>query len=97
MRNCDRHRDVRLVKNNREIQERVVDWLRENLPPGWIEAVDDGDGPTLEALRRQLDTTAFQVALGKSGYAAPAWPREYCGLSLSQEQSHAIEETLTRY
>jgi len=83
--------------SNREIQERVVDWLRENLPAGWIEAVDDGDGPTLEALRRQLDTTAFQVALGKSGYAAPTWPREYCGLSLSQEQSHAIKETLTRY
>src|SRR4249920_3412851 len=26
-----------------QLREQTLDWLRENLPPGWMEAVDNGD------------------------------------------------------
>jgi len=83
--------------SNSEIQERVVDWLRQNLPPGWVDAAESGDRAALDALRREMDVKEFRVKLGKSGYGAPTWPREYFGLGLSPDQSQVVEQTLARH
>src|SRR5687767_13270773 len=52
-----------------ELRQQTLDWLRENLPEGWIEAVDDGDHERMAELRKQLEYGEWCVRLGEAGYA----------------------------
>ena len=36
-----------------QLRARALEWLRENLPTGWIEAVDAGDTQRVDALPRR--------------------------------------------
>jgi alkylation response protein AidB-like acyl-CoA dehydrogenase len=81
-----------------QLREQTLGWLRENLPPGWMEAVDAGDDEAFAALRRQLDYDEWCVRLGEAGYATPTWPAEYgAGLSLTPGQSKHVNDVLNRY
>jgi alkylation response protein AidB-like acyl-CoA dehydrogenase len=81
-----------------QLRDRTLAWLRENLPPGWIEAVDAGDHERLSALRRALDYAGWCKRLGEAGYATPTWPVEYgAGLSLTPGQAKAVTDVLGRY
>ena len=69
---------------------RPLEWLRENLPAGWMEAIDAGDRDTWSKLRAELDYDAWCTRFGESGYATPTWPAEYgAGLSLTPEPGEA--------
>jgi alkylation response protein AidB-like acyl-CoA dehydrogenase len=73
-------------------------WLAENLPPGWMEAVDAGDDERVAQLRRDLDYSAWCKAMGESGYATPTWPAEYgAGLSLAPNLAKHVNEVLNHY
>ena len=53
-----------------QLREQTLTWLRENLPAGWIEAVDAGDDAAFAALRHQLQVHGVRkfvadVHLGK--------------------------------
>jgi alkylation response protein AidB-like acyl-CoA dehydrogenase len=73
-------------------------WLRENLPPAWLQAVLDGDRETIAKHRAdQQGVRAWFTRLGDSGLATPMWPREYGGLGLSAEQAGAISDVLLRF
>jgi alkylation response protein AidB-like acyl-CoA dehydrogenase len=81
-----------------QLREQTLGWLHENLPTGWIEAVDRGDSEQVAALREQLDYSEWCVHLGEAGYATPTWPAEYgAGLSLTPPQAKAVNDVLSHY
>jgi alkylation response protein AidB-like acyl-CoA dehydrogenase len=81
-----------------DLREQTLAWLRDNLPPGWMDAVDAGDDEKVAALRGDLDYAEWCVRLGAAGYATPTWPKEYgAGLSLSPGQAKVVNEVLSHY
>jgi alkylation response protein AidB-like acyl-CoA dehydrogenase len=81
-----------------ELREQTLAWLRENLPAGWLEAVDAGDHEKLGILREQLDYDEWCRRLGASGYATPTWPAEYgAGLSLTPGDAKHVNDVLSQY
>jgi len=78
-------------------REEVRGWLRENLPPGWMDAVDAGDEEGLRRARACWDPGPWSVAVGTSGYGAPLWPKEYGGLSGEPWTQQLVREELGRY
>jgi len=81
-----------------QLREQTLDWLRENLPEGWMAAADAGDDEAIAALRKELDYGEWCVRFGEAGYATPTWPREYgAGLSLSHGQAKAVNDVLNHY
>src|SRR6266508_854874 len=81
-----------------ELRDQTREWLRQNLPAGWLEAVDSGDRDRMAALRKELDYSEWCIRLGEAGYATPTWPAEYgAGLSLSPAQAKAVNDVLNHY
>jgi alkylation response protein AidB-like acyl-CoA dehydrogenase len=81
-----------------QLRAQAVSWLRDNLPAGWMEAVDAGDDEKVAALRRELDYSEWCVRFGEAGYATPTWPREYgAGLSLTPGQAKGVNEVINHY
>ncbi len=73
-------------------------WLAEQLPVGWMAAVDAGDAAALGGLRAGVDYDEWCVRLGEAGFATPTWPAEYgAGLSLSPGEARHVNEVLARY
>ncbi|HEY7439103.1 MAG TPA: acyl-CoA dehydrogenase family protein [Acidimicrobiia bacterium] len=80
------------------LRDMTTAWLREQLPAGWLEAVDTGDEVTLGELRRGLDYSEWCVRFGEAGYATPTWPEEYgAGLSLSPGEAKHVNDVLNHY
>ncbi len=80
------------------LRDQTVTWLRENLPAGWMDAVDAGDLEGLAALRKALDYGEWCVRLGEAGYATPTWPAEYgAGLSLAPSEAKSVNDVLNHY
>src|SRR5256886_4819206 len=80
------------------LREQTLTWLGDNLPAGWMEAVDAGDDEKVSALRRELDYAEWCVRFGEAGYATPTWPEEDgAGLSLPPGQAKVVNEVLNRY
>ena len=81
-----------------ELSARTREWLADHLPAGWMEAIDDGDGAKVSALRADLDDAAWCTEFGESGFATPTWPADYgAGLSLAPGQARAVNEVLNQY
>ena len=81
-----------------ELRKQTLEWLRENLPPGWMDAVASGDDERVAALRGELDYAEWCVRLGEAGYATPTWPEQYgAGLSLPPGQAKVVNEVLGHY
>ncbi|MGZ4676120.1 MAG: acyl-CoA dehydrogenase family protein [Acidimicrobiia bacterium] len=73
-------------------------WLADNLPAGWMEAVDRGDGEAVAALRAGLDYDDWCIRLGRAGLATPTWPAEYgAGLSLTPGEAKHVNDVLGHY
>ena len=81
-----------------QLREQTLEWLRENLPAGWMEAVDAHDEERLATLRRSLDYDEWCVRFGEAGYATPTWPAEYgAGLSLTPGRAKHVNDVLNHY
>jgi alkylation response protein AidB-like acyl-CoA dehydrogenase len=81
-----------------QLREQTTAWLHDNLPAGWMEAIDDGDNDRWSALRRGLDYGEWCKKMGEAGYATPTWPAEYgAGLSLSPAQAKHVNDVLSHY
>jgi alkylation response protein AidB-like acyl-CoA dehydrogenase len=81
-----------------QLREQTRTWLHDNLPQGWMEAVDAGDHEKVSALRGQLDYADWCTRLGEAGYATPTWPAEYgAGLSLTPGQAKTVNDVLNHY
>ena len=80
------------------LRARTLTWLRSELPPGWMEAVDTGDFARVEALRAGLDYADWCSRLGRAGFATPTWPAAYgAGQSLSPGQARVVNDLLRHY
>ncbi len=73
-------------------------WLADQLPAGWMEAVDRGDHDAVAALRAGLDYADWCIRLGEAGLATPTWPAEYgAGLSLAPGEAKHVNDVLGHY
>ncbi len=81
-----------------QLQEQTRAWLAQELPPGWMDAVDAGDDAKVAALRKDLDYADWCIRFGEAGYATPTWPAEYgAGLSLTPGEAKAVNDVLNHY
>ncbi len=81
-----------------ELAARTREWLSDNLPAGWMDAVDAGESQRVAGLRSELDYAKWCTAFGESGFATPTWPAEYgAGLSLTPGRARAVNEVLNTY
>jgi alkylation response protein AidB-like acyl-CoA dehydrogenase len=78
-------------------REQFRGWLREVLPDGWLDAVDNGDDARFEEIRKSWDLGQWQRTIGASGYGAPLWPKEFGGLSGEPWMQQVVREELGRY
>ena len=70
------------------------DFLRDELPGGWIEAAANADEERLLALKAELDNPAFVRRLGAAGWVAPHWDPAYGGRGLETAAAQAVLDRL---
>src|SRR5438270_2387145 len=80
-----------------QLRERLVAWLRENLPPLWVEAIEENDPEKLRRARDLVDYDDWCARLGEAGWATPTWPAECGFLGLSGSQAKVVNEELGRF
>jgi alkylation response protein AidB-like acyl-CoA dehydrogenase len=80
-----------------QLRATVLEWLRENLPPRWIEAIEADDDHKLRQARTEVDYADWCARLGEAGWATPTWPAEYGFLGLSGAQAKIVNDELGRY
>jgi alkylation response protein AidB-like acyl-CoA dehydrogenase len=75
----------------------VDGFLREQLPPAWIDAIERDDAVALAEARPTLDMEHWWARLAEAGYTTPNWPTEYGGLGAPPRVTNAVRRTLNRY
>ena len=80
-------------------RQEFTGWLRDVLPEGWMDAIDAGDDDRYQAVREAsaFNPLEWMGTIGRSGYAAPLWPKEYGGLDAEPWALQIIREELNRY
>ena len=86
-----------MSETDEALRQRVIDWLHENLPVAWVEAIESGDEAKLAEARRGLDNADWLERLGKGGWTTPTWPTEYGGAGLEPGQARVVNEELSRF
>ena len=72
-------------------------FLASELPPGWIDALEEGDDEKFAAARHGFNPFAWTGVIGRTGYAAPLWPREFGGLSGEPWMQQIVREELAAH
>lgn len=72
-------------------------WLGEVLPAGWIEALESGDDKAFARVRSGWNFLEWMGVIGRTGYAAPLWPKEYGGLSGEAWMQQIVREELANH
>jgi alkylation response protein AidB-like acyl-CoA dehydrogenase len=80
-----------------ELAAEVEGWLRANLPPEWVDAVDLDDGPALRRAREHLDVADWWERLGDAGWFFSTWPIEYGGHGFDSEEAGVVNNVMRRY
>jgi alkylation response protein AidB-like acyl-CoA dehydrogenase len=83
--------------SDQELEAQVTDWLRANLPPEWVEAIDADDRERLAAARQSLDIDDWWERLGESGWFFSTWPARYGGHGLDGHQASVVNDLLRAY
>lgn len=83
--------DFRFTQEEEAFRREVCQWLKKEIPQRWVE-LDAGIWEETEeswALSRQ-----FQRKLGRKGWLAPAYPREFGGSEMSHMERLILAEEL---
>ena len=72
-------------------------WLTDVLPAGWAEALDSADDEAFEQARKGFNFLEWMVVIGRTGYAAPLWPKEYGGMSGEAWMQQIVREELSTH
>lgn len=72
----------------------LEDFLRDELPDGWIDAVRSGAEDVLVAIKERTDNADLVRRLGRAGWIAPHWEVPYGGRGLSVQEAQAAMELL---
>jgi alkylation response protein AidB-like acyl-CoA dehydrogenase len=71
-------------------------WLRENLPAGWMDAVDRGETLEMTVEDRKAFNEAWPQRLFEGGWICATWPKEYGGKGLTTMQGVVLAEEFAR-
>jgi alkylation response protein AidB-like acyl-CoA dehydrogenase len=71
-------------------------WLRDNLPTGWMDAVDRGETLEMAVDARKAFNEAWPERLFEGGWICATWPKEYGGKGLSTMQGVVLAEEFAR-
>jgi len=85
------------TKSPDEVRAAAQEWLRSNLPPAWVAAIDADDDEAFRAATKGFDGQTFLRTIGQAGWAQPTWPVAHGGLGLSDEQAAVVEEEKNYY
>src|SRR2546425_1053473 len=80
----------------RSVRDELRAWLRENLPDGWMDAVERGDRDTVRRLRDTLKYAEWCKTLAYAGWATPTYPPEYNGKGYGMKLARVVNEELSR-
>jgi alkylation response protein AidB-like acyl-CoA dehydrogenase len=72
-------------------------WLRATLPAAWVDAVDRGDGPALEAIATGETGDEAMRAAAAAGWLTPDWPERYGGRGLDASEAGEVKALLRRW
>lgn len=72
-------------------------WLRAELPPDWVDAVDRGDVSSLEHLSAGPTGDAVLKAAAAAGWLVPDWPLKYGGRALDGDAASVVKAALRRW
>ena len=71
-------------------------WLRDNLPAGWMDAVDRGESLEMSADDRKAFNESWPEKLFGGGWICATWPKEYGGKGLTTMQGVVLAEEFAR-
>ena len=74
----------------------IRSWLRDNLPAGWMDAVDRGEVLEMSADDRKAFNEGWPARLYAGGWICATWPTEYGGKGLSTMQGVVLAEEFAR-
>jgi alkylation response protein AidB-like acyl-CoA dehydrogenase len=83
--------DFRFTENEEAFRREVHQWLKQEIPQRWIELAPGIWEETEESWELARE---FQRKLGRKGWLAPAYPKEYGGLELSHMKRLILAEEL---
>jgi len=83
--------DFRFTENEEAFRQEVRQWLKQEVPQRWIELAPGIWEETEESWQLARE---FQRKLGRKGWLAPAYPKEYGGLELSHMKRLILAEEL---
>lgn len=81
----------------KNLAAQAENWLREQLPAEWIDAVDRGDTAAVSAARRAMDRKQWWSRIGPTGYFNPTWPSRWGGHDATATQARDLRRVLSRY
>jgi alkylation response protein AidB-like acyl-CoA dehydrogenase len=74
----------------------IREWLVDNLPAGWVDAVERGESPELSPEERSAFNESWPAKLYSGGWICATWPTEYGGKGLSTLQGVVLAEEFAR-
>ncbi len=74
----------------------IREWLVDNLPAGWVDAVEGGESPELSPDERRAFNESWPAKLYAGGWICATWPVEYGGKGLSTLQGVVLAEEFAR-
>jgi alkylation response protein AidB-like acyl-CoA dehydrogenase len=74
----------------------IREWLVDNLPAGWVDAVERGEPPELSPDERRAFNESWPAKLYAGGWICATWPVEYGGKALSTLQGVVLAEEFAR-
>ncbi|MDQ3106201.1 MAG: acyl-CoA dehydrogenase family protein [Actinomycetota bacterium] len=84
-------------RTDEQLRTEVREWLRSNLPPAWVAAVEADDDDAFRDAAKGVDQRAFLREIGKAGYAQPTWEPAHGGLGLDPARAAIVEEEKSNY
>ena len=86
--------DLRFTEEEDMFRHEIRDYLRQELPPGYLEGQRDWETASEEAWAFYDD---FTHKLGRKGWLAVAWPEEYGGRGWNPMQQLIFNEEMARH
>jgi alkylation response protein AidB-like acyl-CoA dehydrogenase len=72
-------------------------FIDEHVPRSWRDAAHRGGPAEIRKVRSRAEYLDWYPVYGASGLVVPNWPREYCGLGLTNRMVRVIETELRPY
>jgi alkylation response protein AidB-like acyl-CoA dehydrogenase len=77
--------------------DELREFLKAELPAGWLDAAEADDFDAVRAFRRSVDLRDLIARLGRAGWTAPHWPVEHGGRGLGDADARAVIAALDHW